>query len=52
VTINGHGTLRGGLICDSLTLNGYGLLDLCSDDNQSPGSGQGGDGDHGDHGGH
>ena len=38
VTINGQGTLRGGLICDSLTINGNGLLDLCSDDDQGPGS--------------
>jgi hypothetical protein len=29
VTINGLGKLRGGLACDRLTLNGWGLVDLC-----------------------
>lgn len=29
VKIDGQGKLRGGLICDKLTMNGYGLVDMC-----------------------
>ncbi len=32
VTLSGNSTLRGGLISDELTINGNGLLDLCSCD--------------------
>ena len=42
VTINGNGSLSGGLICDTLTMNGNGQLELCSDDDQSPGKSNGG----------